>query len=266
MKKLYQVKELSELAGISVRTLHHYDEVGLLKAKRHHTNEYRYYTLDDAVLLQQIVFYKKLGFSLKDIMRLTTASSSVMDMLSQQHAALLQRQQETQSIIEHLEMAMSALRGEKNLEVLFTSMPEDKSEKWRKALLDSKNGESIKQVFSEFSESEVKTKEAQADDWCKRYVAVLSQPIEHESVQALVGEAYVIALKGILDIDPSLVGKFADGEGYRTFLELSRENNTLEEMYEFYSEGFSKHFFDASMYFCENQLADDPEGWRAKLQ
>ncbi len=117
--KFYQIRELSNLAGVSVRTLHHYDEIGLLKAKRNHSNGYRYYTLDDAVRLQQIVFYRKLDLSLEEIKRITIASCSLMEMLKRQHALLLQRQNETQSIIENLEMAMSTLRGEKNLDVLF---------------------------------------------------------------------------------------------------------------------------------------------------
>lgn len=266
VKKFYQVKELSELAGVSVRTLHHYDDIGLLLARRHETNEYRYYTLDDAVRLQQIVFYRKLGFSLKEIKHITTASCALLDMLKEQHAALLQRQKETQSIIENLEMAMSTLRGEKNLDVLFGSMPKEKSEKWKNEILNSKSGATLIQVFGGLSESDVITKEAIADDWCKRYASVLTSPVEDESVQRLVGEAYVISIKAIMEINPELVDQFSGCDGYRKFTELSKANNVLEDMYEHYGKGFAEHFYKATLYFCNNRLKNEEEFWAAQFK
>jgi DNA-binding transcriptional MerR regulator len=68
----YTVRQLADLAGVSRRTLHYYDEVGLLKPSKQGRNRYRYYN-DAAVLrLQQILFYRELGLSLneiKDILR-----------------------------------------------------------------------------------------------------------------------------------------------------------------------------------------------------
>jgi DNA-binding transcriptional MerR regulator len=64
---LYTVKQLSRLAGVSVRTLHYYDEIGLLKPDAIRPNGYREYG-DEAVLkLQQILFYRELDLSLAEI-------------------------------------------------------------------------------------------------------------------------------------------------------------------------------------------------------
>jgi DNA-binding transcriptional MerR regulator len=63
----YTVNQLSTLAGVSARTLHYYDEIDLLKPSSVAPNGYRYYD-DSAVLrLQQILFFKELGFALKEI-------------------------------------------------------------------------------------------------------------------------------------------------------------------------------------------------------
>jgi len=64
---MYTVKQLSELAEVSVRTLHYYDEIGLLKPSKVGANGYRYY--DDAALLrlQQILFYREIGLELMQI-------------------------------------------------------------------------------------------------------------------------------------------------------------------------------------------------------
>ena len=66
---MYFIKKVSEISGVSVRTLHHYDEIGLLTPKKYE-NGYRYYSEDDMSLLQMILFYKYLGFSLKQIKEL----------------------------------------------------------------------------------------------------------------------------------------------------------------------------------------------------
>jgi MerR family transcriptional regulator, thiopeptide resistance regulator len=66
----YTVGEAARLAHVSVRTLHHYEEVGLLCPSRRSEAGYRLYTLEDLETLQQVLFYKELGFSLDDIREL----------------------------------------------------------------------------------------------------------------------------------------------------------------------------------------------------
>ena len=66
----YTVKELAKISGVSVRTLHWYDEIGLLKPFSKGANNYRYYEEQQLLRLQQILFFKELGFALNDIQRL----------------------------------------------------------------------------------------------------------------------------------------------------------------------------------------------------
>ena len=64
---VHTVKQLSRVAGVSVRTLHYYDEIGLLKPSSYGNNGYRYYGEDATLRLQQILFYRELGLCLDDI-------------------------------------------------------------------------------------------------------------------------------------------------------------------------------------------------------
>lgn len=64
---MYTVKQVAELAGVSVRTLHHYDQIGLLKPSQIGANGYRYYDDDALLRLQQILFYRELGLELAQI-------------------------------------------------------------------------------------------------------------------------------------------------------------------------------------------------------
>jgi hypothetical protein len=55
----YTVKQVAAMSGVSVRTLHFYDETGLLKPSYHGANRYRYYEEAELLTLQQILFYGK---------------------------------------------------------------------------------------------------------------------------------------------------------------------------------------------------------------
>ena len=63
----YTVQQLARLAGVSVRTLHHYDHIGLLKPSARTASGYRQYGETDLLRLQQILFFKELDFPLADI-------------------------------------------------------------------------------------------------------------------------------------------------------------------------------------------------------
>lgn len=66
----YTVQELAKLSGVSIRTLRYYDEIGLLKPAFIGDNKYRYYQKKQLLLLQQILFFKELGFELKQIQKI----------------------------------------------------------------------------------------------------------------------------------------------------------------------------------------------------
>ena len=65
--KAYTVSQLAEMAGVSVRTLHHYDHIGLLKPSRRSEAGYRLYEGQDLLRLQQILFFKELELPLSEI-------------------------------------------------------------------------------------------------------------------------------------------------------------------------------------------------------
>jgi DNA-binding transcriptional MerR regulator len=67
--RTYQVKDVAELAGVSVRALHHYDSIGLLVPEARTAAGYRLYTDADLLCLQQILIGRELGLSLEEIRR-----------------------------------------------------------------------------------------------------------------------------------------------------------------------------------------------------
>ncbi len=67
---VYTVKQLADLAGISPRTLHYYDEIELLKPSSYGENRYRYFDDEAMLRLQQILFYREMGLNLQKIQNL----------------------------------------------------------------------------------------------------------------------------------------------------------------------------------------------------
>lgn len=90
MKQWY-AKELSKLAQVSVRTLHHYDKIGLLKPSLRQSNNYRLYSEKDLLRLQQIVALKFFGFELSQIKQLLTSHADVIENLSMQSKFLREK-------------------------------------------------------------------------------------------------------------------------------------------------------------------------------
>lgn len=110
---MYTVKQLADLAGVSVRTLHHYDTIGLLKPSAVGANTYRYYD-DKAVLrLQQILFFRELDFSLSDIQTiLDDPAFDVLAALYSHREALRDRVRRLNDLITTVDNTILHLRGE----------------------------------------------------------------------------------------------------------------------------------------------------------
>jgi DNA-binding transcriptional MerR regulator len=68
--KMYKINEIAELSGISTRTLRYYDQIDLLKPSYISKSGYRYYNDSEVEVLQLILFYKKIGYSLRKISRI----------------------------------------------------------------------------------------------------------------------------------------------------------------------------------------------------
>ena len=103
--KRYTSGEIATAAGVTVRTIQHYDNIGLLPSTGRTDGGRRYYTQDDLVRLEQIVFYKSLDFPLdqiKERLLLEPGKTELLTMLEEQRLLLLQR-------MEHLHTSFATI-------------------------------------------------------------------------------------------------------------------------------------------------------------
>src|SRR6202167_6385341 len=87
----YTVNQVAAMSGVSVRTLHFYDETGVLKPAYLGANGYRFYQEPQLLTLQQILFYRELGFELKQIKQILQRSDFEKVAALQSHRKVLQK-------------------------------------------------------------------------------------------------------------------------------------------------------------------------------
>lgn len=109
----YTIKQLADLAGISVRTLHYYDEVGLLKPRSYTENRYRQYGEKELLRLQQILFFRELDFSLEQIKEIISKPDfDVLQALRQHRKLLLDKIGRLNSLVNTVDKTILNLKGE----------------------------------------------------------------------------------------------------------------------------------------------------------
>jgi MerR family transcriptional regulator, thiopeptide resistance regulator len=109
-KRTFQVKEVSRMAGISVRALHHYDEIGLLVPSGRTAAGYRLYSEDDLLRLQHILVGRELGMPLEEIKRsLDDPSFDRRAALEKQREALAARAERTAAMLRAVDVALAAM-------------------------------------------------------------------------------------------------------------------------------------------------------------
>lgn len=131
----YTVGKVAGLAGVTVKTLHHYDEVGLLSPTGRSEAGYRIYYEPDIARLQRILFYRELGFTLEDIARIVDDPATDATLhLERQRELLTTRMERLQRMVSAIDREMEAremdikLTPEERLEIFGDWLPEDYAE------------------------------------------------------------------------------------------------------------------------------------------
>jgi DNA-binding transcriptional MerR regulator len=164
----YKVKNVSEIAGVSIRTLHHYDEIGLLKPEFVSSAGYRLYSDEDIERLQQILFFKELDFNLQEIKDILDSPNFDRKHALQTHRKLLmEKKKRIEKIIESVEKTLDSIEGEieMNKKDLFDGFDISQIEKHKE-----KYAKEVEEKYGQtdaYKESVKKTAKYTKEDWAK---------------------------------------------------------------------------------------------------
>jgi DNA-binding transcriptional MerR regulator len=160
------VKKLAEMSGVSVRTLHFYDEVGLLKPAHVGANGYRYYEEAQLLTLQQILFYRKLGFELKQIKSILGRRDFDKIAALESHRKVLRKNlADTRQLIQTIDKTIEHLKGTKKMksQEMFVGFDPEQQARHEQYLID-RFGEGMKKGIAQ---SKARVKNWTKDDWGK---------------------------------------------------------------------------------------------------
>lgn len=158
------VGEIAELAAVSVRTLHHYDEIGLLTPSVRTESGYRLYDDGDLAALQQVLFFKELGFALADIARIMhDPTFDRLEALRMQRRMLVDKSAQLSKMVEALDAALAATEGGVTLDPkdMFEAFGEFDPKEYEKEAEERWGGTDA------YAESMRRTKRYTKEDWLR---------------------------------------------------------------------------------------------------
>ena len=188
----YNIKEMSRLSGLTPRTLRYYDEIGLLKPAGLRESGYRYYDGEEVDRLQQILFYRELGFPLDEIRRVISSPGYNREAAIAAHLeAMKEKRDQMDVLILNLQKTLRALKGEQKMN------DQEKFEGFKQQMIDKNEEDYGKEVREKYGEEVVEASNRKIKNMTRPQMdeaAKLSEQLNQAIGQALatkdpIGEA-----------------------------------------------------------------------------
>ncbi|MFC0098543.1 MerR family transcriptional regulator [Micromonospora marina] len=193
----YTVGQVARAARVTVRTLHHYDEIGLLRPSGRTSAGYRRYDEADLDRLQLIRYYRELGFPLEEIAEiLDDPDADPVAHLRRQHELLSGRIGKLQEMVTAIEHAMEArklgiqLTPEERFEVFGNFDPDEHAEEAEQRWGGTEAYRQSQERAGRYSKEDLLRNKAENEDWGRRFVALMDSgaPADGPEAMALAEE------------------------------------------------------------------------------
>ncbi|MCF7865001.1 MAG: MerR family transcriptional regulator [Candidatus Pacebacteria bacterium] len=193
----YSIKQLAKIAKVSVRTLHYYDVVGLLTSNRNNKNQYRVYEETDLLKLQQILFFKELGFALKDIkIIIENPNFNIEAALNEHKKIILLKQRRLLGLIQTIDKTINKITNKKYMkdEELYDSFTK---EEMNKLAHEAKERWGHTDAFKEsekkmrsMSKEQMDVIKIEGDNILRKAATLVDKDVHSNEVQNLIAEHY----------------------------------------------------------------------------
>ncbi|MDQ3602769.1 MAG: MerR family transcriptional regulator [Actinomycetota bacterium] len=188
----YTVGKVAELSGVTIRTLHHYDEVGLLSPGGRSAAGYRIYEDSDLERLQRILFYRELGFTLDEISTIVDdPHTDALGHLRRQRKLLTGRIDRLSAMVDAIDYEMEArtmdipLTPEERLEIFGEFRPEDYAEEAEQRWGDTDSYKESQRRVSSYNKEDWQQLKAEEVEIRARLAAALEAGLAPDSEEAM---------------------------------------------------------------------------------
>ncbi|MCC5425285.1 MerR family transcriptional regulator [Clostridium botulinum] len=250
----YKIKEVADMAGISVRMLHHYDKIGLLDPESVSAAGYRLYSDENLDRLQQILFFKELNFPLQEIkIILDSPNFNKKEALETHRQLLLEKKLRLEKIIQSVDKTINSMEGEFKMdkkEILNVFSMTEIEEHQRKY------SEEVKEKYgntSAYKESNEKTSKYTKEDWSnimkdwdiiyKKLANLMDKNPDDKEVQEYIHQSREHISKNFYDCAPEI---------FRGLGEIYVNDERFTANIDKYKTGLSKFLRDAINVYCDN--------------
>lgn len=202
----YTVKKMAQISGVSIRTLHWYDEIDLLKPAFHGSNGYRYYEEEQLLMLQQILFFRELGFELKQIRRVLGRSDFDKMVALASHKQILQKNVEkTKKLIKTIDKTIEHIKGTKKMKEkeMFSGFNKELQAEYEKQIIKrfGEQGkahiEESKKNIQKWSKAEEESFKKEGIEICEKLTNLLEKSFDANAkeVQEVIHRHYLLISK-----------------------------------------------------------------------
>jgi DNA-binding transcriptional MerR regulator len=209
----HTVGELAAMAGVTVRTLHHYDRIGLLTPSGRTPAGYRVYDLHDVDRLRQVLLYRGLGFGLEEIgALLDDPDVDAGEHLRRQHRLLLEQRDRTDQMVQAVEKEMEArtmgmaMTPEEKLEVFGDWLPEEYADEAEQRWGETEAWAQSQSRTSGYTKQDWLDVKAESDDVERRFAAAMAEgaPADGERAMDLAEEHRQHISRRFYDCSPEM--------------------------------------------------------------
>jgi DNA-binding transcriptional MerR regulator len=177
IRAMFTVKQLSRLAGVTPRTLHHYDAIGLLKPSRVGENGYRYYGEEAVLHLQQILFYRELDLPLNEIKKIMGRHDfELLPALESHKTQLIKRMERLERLVQTVDNTIDHLKGKKDMskEQLFEAFSEEQQAEYEKEAAQKYDPGTVKESNRKWKSYSAADKQRIAEEGNQVYADMLA--------------------------------------------------------------------------------------------
>lgn len=197
----YSVKKLAKLAGVSVRTLHLYDKMGLLTPSVRTEAKYRLYGKKELLRLQQILFYRELDFPLKEIGDiLDDPAFDLIQALESHKTALYVKKERISTLIDTIDKTLNHLKNKTMLplEDLYEGLSPEKMAEYREEAMNRWGKDCVlkgEDMLRKLGKEEVDNMKQELDTVTKLLASFIEKDPTDKEVQSLIARHYKVIMK-----------------------------------------------------------------------
>lgn len=247
----YTVKQLSAMAGVSVRTLHHYDAIGLLAPEIRGESRYRYYGQTELLRLQQILFYRELEYPLKEIKQiLDDPEFDLVESLEFHRKALKKRAGRLRQLLTTIDKTIVQLKNQTEMiseEDMYDGFSKEDVQEMRKEAIDAWGEDQVKAVEEKvktMSKDEWKGVQSEGDAISRRLGEMMNLPPADKSVQQEIAKHHK-HLCTFYEVSE---------ERYRALAKMYVEDDRFRKHYDAFAVGLSDFLEKAIEVYCDNGM------------